>query len=162
MLSIDWTHILFTIINLLIFYVIIRKFLFKPVNKIIKEREDEIADANSQADLIRKEAEELKASLDGEAERLEQLKKDTLAESNSKATREYERIVGEARNKAKMIIEEAESEAESAQERIRKEKENEISETILNAASAMIAGKTGSDEDRKLLDLFLAKAGEEN
>lgn len=162
MLNIDWTHILFTIINLLLFVLIIKKFLLGPVNKIIKEREEEIDQANKEAELKKKEAEALKVSLDGEVSRIEELKKETLAESNTKATQEYDRIVGEAKEKAKAIIEDAENEAQRQQEKIRREKQNELSETILNAASAMMAEKTSSEEDRKLLDMFLAKAGEES
>ena len=162
MLNIDWTHILFTIINLLLFVLIIKKFLLGPVNKIIKEREEEIDQTNKEAELKRKEAEALKVSLDGEVSRIEELKKEALAESNTKATQEYDRIVGEAKEKAKAIIEDAENEAQRQQEKIRREKQNELSETILNAASAMMAEKTSSEEDRKLLDMFLAKAGEES
>ena len=41
MLRID-INLLFTVINLIIIYVIIRKLLFKPVKKIIAQREAEI------------------------------------------------------------------------------------------------------------------------
>lgn len=162
MLNIDWTHILFTVINLLIFFLIIKKFLFNPVNKIIREREEEIAQANSEAEIKRKEAEVLKTSLDSEVERIENLKKETLAESNVKATEEYNRIVNEAKEKAKSIIDDATAEAEKQQRKVRLEKQNELSETILNAASAIMAEDKTSEEDRKLLNLFLSKAGEEN
>ena len=161
MLNIDWTHILFTVINLLIFCWIIKKFLFNPVNKVIKEREEEIEQINSDAEDKRKEAELLKVSLDGEVEKIEALKKKTIDEANAKASAEYDRIVGEAQEKAKTIIEEATNEAENQQRRIRIEKQNELSEAILNAASAMMAEDRSSEEDRKLLDMFLAKAGEE-
>lgn len=162
MLNIDWTHILFTIINLLIFYLIFRKFLLGPVNKIIKEREEEISEINSEAELKRKEAEILKTSMDSEMERIENLKKEALAESNAKATEEYNNIISEAKKKAQNIIDEATVEAENRHKRILKENQNELSETILNAASVMMAENKTSEEDRKLLDLFLAKAGEEN
>lgn len=162
MLNIDWTHILFTVINLLIFYFIFKKFLFGPVNKIIREREEEISQINSEAELKRKEAELLKTSMDSELERVENLKKEALEESNAKATEEYNNIISEARKKAKTIIDEAAVEAKNQHKRILKENQNELSETILNAASAMMAEDKSSEEDRKLLDLFLAKAGEEN
>ena len=133
-----------------------------PVNKIIKEREEEISEINSEAELKRKEAEILKTSMDSEMERIENLKKEALAESNAKATAEYNNIISEAKKKAQNIIDEATVEAENQHKRILKENQNELSETILNAASVMMAENKTSEEDRKLLDLFLAKAGEEN
>ena len=40
MLSLDW-NLLITVINLVIFYVLLRIFLFKPVNNIIEKRAKE-------------------------------------------------------------------------------------------------------------------------
>ncbi|MEI3139219.1 MAG: ATP synthase F0 subunit B [Lachnospiraceae bacterium] len=37
MLRLDW-NLVFTVINLLILYVLMRKFLFKPVNEILEKR----------------------------------------------------------------------------------------------------------------------------
>lgn len=48
MLSLDW-NLLITVINLVIFYVLLRIFLFKPVNNIIEKREKLIADRLSDA-----------------------------------------------------------------------------------------------------------------
>ena len=42
MLKLDVWNIVFTIINLLVLYFIFKKFLFKPVLNVIKEREDKI------------------------------------------------------------------------------------------------------------------------
>ena len=58
MLRID-INLLFTVINLIIIYVIIRKLLFKPVKKIIAQREAE----------INKQYEDAKATQDNAAER---------------------------------------------------------------------------------------------
>ena len=40
MLRLDW-NLVFTVINLLILYVLMRKFLFKPVNEILEKRQKE-------------------------------------------------------------------------------------------------------------------------
>ena len=46
--------------NLLIIFLIIKKFLYKPVMKIMKEREDQIQSQYDDADKAKKEAEESK------------------------------------------------------------------------------------------------------
>lgn len=43
MLKLD-INLLFTVINLVVWYLLIKKFLFKPVNNIISKREEAIAD----------------------------------------------------------------------------------------------------------------------
>ena len=42
MLSIDPWNILWTVVNLLVLYLVFKKFLFKPVMKVINAREDMI------------------------------------------------------------------------------------------------------------------------
>ena len=40
MLRLDW-NLLFTVINLLILYFLMKRFLFKPVNEILEKRQQE-------------------------------------------------------------------------------------------------------------------------
>ena len=49
-LSIDPGSIFFTLINTLILFLVIKHFLFKPVNKMLEERKDDIALTYSKAD----------------------------------------------------------------------------------------------------------------
>ena len=48
LLRIDW-NVVFTIINLIVLYLILRKFLFRPVMDIMEKREKMIADGISHA-----------------------------------------------------------------------------------------------------------------
>ena len=59
MLRLD-LNLVFTIVNLLIWYVIIRKFLFKPINDIITKREDAIKARYAEAEQLKQEAQEEK------------------------------------------------------------------------------------------------------
>ena len=53
-------NLFFTIINLVVLYLLLKKFLIKPVTKVIEARERMIADGLSQASSAREEAKELK------------------------------------------------------------------------------------------------------
>ena len=61
MLNLDPWNILFTVINLLIFFLIIKFFLLKPVKKVMDEREKMIKDDFDSAAKTKEEAEQLKA-----------------------------------------------------------------------------------------------------
>ena len=65
MLKLDW-NLLFTIINLLILYFALKKFLFAPVCKIIDEREAKIKSELENADKAKEEAEKLKTDYEAE------------------------------------------------------------------------------------------------
>ena len=68
MLRID-SNLIWIIVNLLIFYFLIRKFLFKPVLNIIEKRKQMVTEQFEKADTVNAEALELKtqyeASLQG-------------------------------------------------------------------------------------------------
>ena len=57
-LSIDPGSIFFTLINTLILFLVIKHFLFKPVNKMLEERKDDIALTYSKADNALEKAKE--------------------------------------------------------------------------------------------------------
>ena len=56
-----WTA-LFVLLNTLIIFFVARKFLFKPVQKIIHDRQAEIDDMYSKADQARENAEAMEAA----------------------------------------------------------------------------------------------------
>mgnify|MGYP000019932624 CR=1 FL=1 len=55
MLRLDF-NLVFTVLNILIWYVLIRKFLFKPINDIISKREDAINSRYEEAKKLQEEA----------------------------------------------------------------------------------------------------------
>ena len=68
MLSIDPWNILWTVVNLLVLYLVFKKFLFKPVMKVINAREDMIKQQFDDAKKSQEEADALKASYDEKLE----------------------------------------------------------------------------------------------
>ena len=68
--------LLFTIINLIVFYLLLKKFLFKPVMGIMEKREKMIADGLKNASDSQEEAARLKAeyekALEGQQRRVKE------------------------------------------------------------------------------------------
>lgn len=62
MIKVDLS-LLWTIINLVVFYLLLKKFLFKPVMGIMEKREQMIADGLKNASDRQEEAEALKKSM---------------------------------------------------------------------------------------------------
>ena len=76
------------------------------------------------------------------------------------ADAEYNRIVGDAKDTAKQIKEDAISEAESQKTQILKKAEKEIADMVVEATVKVVGEKTGSDVDNSLYNEFLNKAGD--
>ena len=65
MLKLD-INLLFTVINLVVWYLLIKKFLFKPIQKILAQRQQEVDNIYADADSAKQDAESAKAAADVE------------------------------------------------------------------------------------------------
>ena len=156
MISID-ISLLFTMLNLVIFYLLMKKFLFNPIKKIMQERDEEIKKEYREAAQKNREADELRrryqASLDNAGKEGEQI----IKESRGRANAEYSRIVEEADKKAEEIVDKAKRYAEAQYRRTIDKAEHEIANLAIEAAERVAVqgrGETG----RNLYDIFLEKA----
>ncbi len=159
MLSLDW-NLLFTVINLLILFVLLKLFLFKPVNKIIEQRQKEIDDRLNEADAQKTEAIALKDQYESSMQTLEKEKATQWADACKAATEEYDRIVADAQGQASEIITEAKAEAETEKAKILRQAESDITDMLIAATSKVAAAQAGAESDRRLYDEFLTKAGD--
>ena len=156
MLRLDM-NLLWTILNLLIWYVLIRKFLFKPINAVISKREESIASQYAKAKELQEEAEAEKRRCTEVQAEVEKEKAAVFAEAKENARNEYDRIVTEADVKAAQIVEDSRKEAEQERARIIEKAEQEIRSMIMEA---VVKSMQSSQGDQSLYDQFLAKAGE--
>ena len=148
MLRLDW-NLLFTVINLLLLFVLMKIFLFKPVQKIIAARQAEADKQFDEAAAKQAEADGLKAQYAKSIASVEEEKSKAMQETMKKADAEYQRIVGDAESKAKQIKEDAAVEAEK-----------EIADMVVDAAVKVVGKNSGADVDSSLYNEFLDKAGD--
>ena len=158
MLRID-LNLLWTVINVLIIFGIVKKFLLKPVNKILAARQEEIdkqyADAKAAEENVRQLEEQTKAAMNS----IEEQKNETLKDARGKAEEEYQRRVAEAKAEADKILSDARILADREQEKRMEQAQNQIADLVVAAAAKLVASKAGEEEDKALYDQFLAKTG---
>ena len=154
MLRLDW-NLLFTVINLLLLFVLMKIFLFKPVQKIIAARQAEADKQFDEAAAKQAEADGLKAQYAKSIASVEEEKSKAMQETMKKADAEYQRIVGDAESKAKQIKEDAAVEAENQKTQILKKAEKEIADMVVD-----VGKNSGADVDSSLYNEFLDKAGD--
>ena len=97
-----WTA-LFTLCNMLITFLILKKLLFKPVKKMIDDRQKEIADQYAEAERRRQEAEQAKLAYDQEIAQAKQKRDEIVREAAELAHRQERDILNAAREEAKAI-----------------------------------------------------------
>ena len=140
--------LVWTIINLIVLFLLLRHFLINPVSNIMEQRRKLIADGLQNAQDTQDEANRLKAEYE---EALSGAKKES-AEIVARA--EYDRIVGEAGAKAGNII-------ENAKENVRIEREQTMKELQSQIAGLAIASaeKIVGDKEQNIYDQFLGEVG---
>lgn len=164
MLRLDW-NLLFTVINLLFLYFLMKKFLFGRVNKVIEERrqliEKQFADAKAAQDT----ADELKAEYETKLAAAGEERENILAQAKAQAQAESERRLAET--DAELEQKRRRAEADMAVERanVLREMKSEIASLVIDAAAKVVDDQDTKDtirNDRKLYDKFIAEAGEAN
>ncbi len=150
MLRID-INILFMMINLLILYVLIRKFLFKPVHNILAKRDEEIKAKYADADRTKQDAQALKDQYENSVKELEASREEKIAAARKDADAEYDRIVADANGKSDAIVDEARKKAQAAADQEKHKAEEEISGMVKDAAAKIAEAQS----DEKLYDDFL-------
>lgn len=158
MLRLDW-NLLFTVVNLLIWYALIRKFLFKPVDDIISKREEAIKNRYAEAEKLADEAQAEKEKCAVYQTEIEQEKTKVMNEAQESARAEYNNILKEARKKAEQLLEESRQESRREKEKMVQKAEQEIRSLIMDTA---VQSMQGAQDDGTVYDKFLIKAGEMN
>ena len=158
MLRLD-INLVFTVINLLITYFILRKFLFKPIHKVVEQRKEEIDRQYAGAKETEEKALALKAQYEESLSSVEAEKAKAVNEARTKAGEEYDRIVSDAKTEADKMLANARKQADLEQEK--SVREAQIAELVVAATAKVVASGQGQAADRELYNQFLAKTGEQ-
>lgn len=160
MLKIDAANIIFTVINLLVLFVAMRFVFFKPIAKIIEERQKEADKQFGDAEAKQTEAEALKTQYHESLANLEKEKKQTIAKARKDADVEYQKIISNAQEEARQIKQTAENDAQKEKTKMIKNAEKEIADMVVDAATKVVGTQSGAKIDSSLYNEFLGKAGD--
>lgn len=158
MLRLD-LNLVWTIINVLIIFFIVKRFLIKPVNKILAARQAELDKQFADAESAQNEALELKKQAQDAQNEMEEGREAAVREAREQAQKEYDRIVADARNQADHIVAEAQALADKESRERKQQTEEEIAGLVVAAAAKLAASQNSEEENRRLYDQFLARTG---
>ncbi len=159
-ISIDAWTIIFQICNLLILFVLVKKFLWKRVMAVLDARQKELDGIYDAAGKERQEAAQMKeeytermSAARDEADRLVRNAVDT-------AQNRGDAIVKEAQAEAAHMKQKAEAEIEQEKRKAYSELMGEISGMAADIAGRMVEREINADDHRELVEEFIKSAGE--
>lgn len=153
MLRLD-TNLLWTLINLVVLYILLRKFLFKPVRNILAKRKAEIDQSYGEAAKAQKEADALKAQYTAAMQDLEAQKAAGIEEAKQQAGKEYDQLIAAAHTDSDKILSDARKQADATVHAAKGRAADEIAAMAKDVFS-QAAAKGG---DTQLYEDFLDQA----
>lgn len=154
-ISVNIWQILISLANLVILFLIFKRFLFKPVKKIVSQREAEVSALYDEADKTKEGAYELKASwedrmktADDEADRI-------IKEAADKAEHRNEVLLYESREKAESMIRKAKAQIARDQADAEEAMRKEIVDVSSALTEQVLGREINMDDHRELIDSFI-------
>lgn len=161
-ISINLWNILISFLNLGVLFLIVKKFLFKPVKKLFAQRQAEIDARYAAADAAEHEAQAHKTDyeqrLKNASERADAILKDAAEQASFRA----DQIVAEAQHRADGIVARAKEEAELTEKNAEAGMKHEIVEVSTALAEKMLEREVRAEDHRALIDSFISQIGEDD
>ena len=154
-----WTA-LFTLLNTLTIFFVARKFLFKPVMKIIQDRQQEIADMYEQADRSKEEAAQLCAAYEEKLSEATQAGDRLVKEAMVRGQNREEEILRQANLEADAIRQKAAADIEREKKKALNDAKDEISSLAMEIAGKVVGQTLDEERQKQLVDNFLEELGE--
>lgn len=158
-MSISVGMIIFSTINFLIFYLIMKKFFFEKTLAVIDSRKAEVENSFKKASDEDKRAELLKSKYEENAKKFNQEGMLLVESYKEKADKIYAEIVEESNKEALSIKEKATKEIERERAIANKEMKQEIIELSMELAEKTLEREIDSKRHKELIDEFIAKVG---
>lgn len=161
-ISVNIWQILISLINLLIMFLIIKKFLFKPVNNMLAKRQAELDSKYEAANSAMSNAEK-NENLWNEKIKTAKDEADAIISSAADTAKwREEKIISDAKDKADSIIKRAEAEAELELKKAEAEIKNEIVGVSSALTEKLLSREINMDDHKNIVDSFIEKIGDDN
>lgn len=157
LISLNVWHIVATIANLLILTLIVKKILFKPVQKIMAERKAQVDNLYREAEESIDSAEKSKAEYEKKLEAADETVEGIIRDASKRAEAAREEIIADANRKARETAEKAEREIAQEKKKAINELKNEISGISVEIAENVVGREIDENDHRELIDSFIEK-----
>ncbi len=159
-ISVNLWQILISVANLLIIFLILKKFLFKPITKVMDDRKAMVDKQFADAEAAQAEADANKAQWSKKLATADHEAAARIADADETARRHGERVVADAKDKAAGIIRQAEAEAELERKKADAGIKREIATVGAQLAEKMLEREMNAADHEKMIESFLDEMGD--
>ena len=152
-------NLLYTVVNVLVLFLLLRKFLYKPVMNIIAQRQKQVDDALAAAETSKKEA---ATALDTAQDKLRNVDAEAAARRTAyeeQAEKEKQQLLADAQKQDDAIVAEGKRNAEAERQHKLREADAQTTALAREMCEKLLARNLTQQDDARLLDDLLQKAG---
>lgn len=160
MLKFDF-NLLWTIFNLIIFYLLMRFFLIKPIKKTLQARKELIDNQFKEAEDTVNAANEKMADYEDKIKNVNTEAKEIISDARDKAKVEYNKILDKANNDATRVKQDAQKQIELDTENARRDVKEELAKLAMEAAQKVVGESVSAKTDAEIYDKFLNESSED-
>ena len=155
-----WT-LIFQICNLLLLMLLMKKFLFKPVQNILNKRRQEIDGMYADANADRASAAEMKETYTQKMSQAREEADAVVRRAVDEAGRRSDEIVSEAQQTAAYLKQKAQADIEQERRSAFDSLKNDISSMAVDIAEKMVGREINAEDQKSLVEDFLKNAGDD-
>ena len=155
-----WTFIA-QILNLFIQIFLFKKFLFKPIQKILDQRRQEVGELYSQAEEAKSDAQQDKAEYEAKLLAAEEEAAGIMKSATDRANLRSDEIIKEANAKAAAMIQKADRDIAQERKKAVNEIKDDISNMAVEIAEKIVGREVNSQDHEKLISDFIENMGEQ-
>ncbi len=156
-----WTA-LFVLLNTLTIFFVAKKFLFGPVMKMIRDRQQEIDDLYTQANTAKDDAEAMQAQYKKELSQAAQESERMVKEAVARGQAREEQIIAQAQKDADAILAKASRDIALEKKKAVEGAREEISGIAIVMAEKVIGKSLKTADKQALVDSFIDELGDES
>jgi F-type H+-transporting ATPase subunit b len=155
-----WTA-LFTLLNLVLTFLILKKFLFKPVNKMIDDRQKEIDGLFAEAANAKQDAETLRENYTRQLSSAKDTSAQILADATHEAQRRSDEILRQAQSDAGAMRDKARADIALERKKALNDVKSDISRIALDIAEKVVERELNERDQERLNEGFLQDMGDQ-
>jgi len=154
-LGVDPRAFVIQLITFVLAFLVLKRFAFKPITKIMDERRQLIESGVTIGEQMKKDQAELEAKISQELAKAREQADSILASAQDEAKEAIKSAEAKAREKAEAILADAKEKTKQDVARARKQLEGEVINLISDATEVIIGEKVDSKKDAQLIDKAL-------
>ena len=161
MISVD-INLLFAIINIIVLFLLLRKFLIKPVRNIMEKRDEMIRSGLENARKSQSDAELMKQEYEEKLKNAGDISAGIISDAKKEAEARSKNILDEANAKADNILSSARENAETAKIKAVSEAKEQIAGLAAEMARKLVTTSKDSNFDSGEYDRFIRETGDDD